>query len=567
MGLFDNLPPSRLILFRGLGASGRHIKALYERLKQTSVRYLIVEEDEVHSRRILKNPDFVSMSEDPRVGWVVACDREAAYRKFWDYFDSEAAMMASASVLKIDAFAEEKRPVYDELAQCLQSAARDRLKTVGGDPEDNYRGLRNILRHRPFIEKIPLFDGLKGLFAGRPGLVVSSGPSLTKSLPFLRSVQDRAVLFCVDSALKLLLREGVRPHFVACLERVPETARLFDGIKKSEGGFPWLVANPLVVPETLEAYPGPKLYFLRDASHLSCFFPKEAIHDMGASSSHMAYWGLHVLGCDPIGLAGQDLAFARNASKTHADGIAPVTVESAGRALAAIKKMEPVCGDSWTEGNNGEPILSWCYYLNFIRDFTRLIGRSGKTCLNIIPASEGARIPGARRVDPAEGGVLLSVFSKTSGLFEAVRERLGGVAEMRPVPSFDEHVREAIAFLAGECIPEVLSRLDEISHFYQYHLPSGYRPSFEKEYFDFFARLERKDGQLAGRADSLFQRLIAPYSWHRKILASHRISQAMDSDGPYEHKIDPVVDALTDYYHHLLLWAARTKDLLERSCR
>jgi len=46
-----------------------------------------------------------------------------------------------------------------------------------------------------------------------PGFIVSAGPSLDKNILQLKKVNNRAVIICVDTALKPLLQKNIHPHF------------------------------------------------------------------------------------------------------------------------------------------------------------------------------------------------------------------------------------------------------------------------------------------------------------------------------------------------------------------
>ena len=61
---------------------------------------------------------------------------------------------------------------------------------------------------------------LAGAAQGRPAIVVAAGPSLRRNLHLLKrpGIRDRFVIVAVQTVLKTLLAEGIRPHFVTAWE-------------------------------------------------------------------------------------------------------------------------------------------------------------------------------------------------------------------------------------------------------------------------------------------------------------------------------------------------------------
>jgi hypothetical protein len=72
---------------------------------------------------------------------------------------------------------------------------------------------RNILKNIDGLLNTRPVKALKDCFAGKPGFIVSAGPSLDKNILHLKRIKDRAVIICVDTALKPLLKRGIHPHF------------------------------------------------------------------------------------------------------------------------------------------------------------------------------------------------------------------------------------------------------------------------------------------------------------------------------------------------------------------
>src|SRR5207244_12561530 len=94
--------------------------------------------------------------------------------------------------------------------------------------------------------------------AGRPAIVVSAGPSLGRNIALLKrpGLRDRFVIIAVQTVLKTLLAEGIRPHFVTALDYHEVSRRFYEGLTAADVEGITLVVEPQASPAILEAFPG-----------------------------------------------------------------------------------------------------------------------------------------------------------------------------------------------------------------------------------------------------------------------------------------------------------------------
>ncbi|MDH4261593.1 MAG: DUF115 domain-containing protein [Spirochaetia bacterium] len=109
-------------------------------------------------------------------------------------------------------------------------------------------GLVNLNTYKNAIPVNALFNQS----TGENALLVSSGPSLRQSLPWIKNNQNRYFIACVDSAYRVLYRSGIKPHLIYTLDSQIFTYKHFQGLPEGEvGKFPVLcadlVSNPMVV--------------------------------------------------------------------------------------------------------------------------------------------------------------------------------------------------------------------------------------------------------------------------------------------------------------------------------
>ncbi|TLY19493.1 MAG: DUF115 domain-containing protein, partial [Nitrospirae bacterium] len=159
---------------------------------------------------------------------------------------------------------------------------------------------------------------LEGLFAGRPAILVAAGPSLEKNVHLLRELEGRAVIIAVDTALRLLLPLGIKPDIVTTIDFNPLNFEKFSNVPiDSEIS---LVYHPGGYHESIRAFQGPKFTYshvpIRIVSWLMEYVEDKGHLPPGTTVAHLSFHLACLLGCDPIVMIGQDLAFP--AEKIHA---------------------------------------------------------------------------------------------------------------------------------------------------------------------------------------------------------------------------------------------------------
>ena len=260
---------------------------------------------------------------------------------------------------------------------------------------------QNIANNLPAYLATPPIDILKGRFAGKPGILVAAGPSLRKHLDLLADLQDRAVTCCVQTVFKTLLARGIVPHFVTSLDYSEISKRFFEGTDDFRGVH--LVAEPKANHHTVDAYGGP-VSLLDSGFARMCLGEDLAARQglrAGATVAHLAFYLLEHLGCDPIILVGQDLAFSEGLY--YAPGVATHEVWNA--ELNRYNSLEMM---EWLRVARQRPILRRATdvhgravytddtMLTYLQQFERDFAACPAT---VIDATEGG-LP--KRSDPAD---------------------------------------------------------------------------------------------------------------------------------------------------------------------
>jgi len=223
---------------------------------------------------------------------------------------------------------------YDEFVTDINRYASSKISDLLTRIEFEERWVENIITNSKHLEDSLRISSFFGKFTSCPGVIISAGPSLRKSLPLIKSIEDKAVLVAVDTALPVLSKYGIKPHFVMTLDAQKHSIKHFLGSSIPET---ILVADIVSSPDILNRYKGYKAlsttskYYIdsngqnkRETTPFAAVIEKYCgeIGDIqsGGSVATSAFDLLLNLGCSSIILFGQDLAYTGreiHSSGTH----------------------------------------------------------------------------------------------------------------------------------------------------------------------------------------------------------------------------------------------------------
>lgn len=212
-----------------------------------------------------------------------------------------------------------------DLIKIINETTRNVVTTFGNDIKDSLIGLEHCLKNLKFLNESRNPDFLRDKFNGKPAIVVAAGPSLNKNIQYLKSAQGKAVIVAVDTIIPKLVEEGIIPDFVCSVERGPLVYEYF----YKDKNFPknTVLVGPLVLDtRVFDSFKGEMLLpFRTEVNEFRWLKNILGIEGnvgslMGLSCAHVAFGVAHLLGCSPIILTGQDLAYGETDKETHASG-------------------------------------------------------------------------------------------------------------------------------------------------------------------------------------------------------------------------------------------------------
>ncbi|WP_240344138.1 6-hydroxymethylpterin diphosphokinase MptE-like protein [Paenibacillus sp. SYP-B3998] len=160
-------------------------------------------------------------------------------------------------------------------------------------------------------------DGFLGKFQGKGALLVSSGPSLTENIEFIKKAKEHMYVFCVGSAVRALLKYNIQPDFLVSID---------SSLTNFEAHFKGINYKGLAIFDTmthhliLQNHQGTALKMLSEMDGITgSIFPEQQRFISVASVAISTLNIICQLGFEEVYLVGQDLSYVDK--KYYAEGI------------------------------------------------------------------------------------------------------------------------------------------------------------------------------------------------------------------------------------------------------
>jgi len=333
----------------------------------------------------------------------------------------------------------------NEVAQAAQysqgeeQAVENTLKVIGK------LAVVNTFKNLKHLKETATITELTGHFKKKPALIVSAGPSLSKNIDFIKENQNKMVIFCIGAARRLLEKHGIVPDFL-CIVEPRGTKGQYEGVDLSNDN---LILEPSVHFDIFEQKAKNKFLYPSKGNFLNdwlCKNLKISNNDLPTAGT-VSYEALNcakLMGCEPLILIGQDLAYTDG--RCYAQGSAynelvceldPETqeykifpkdkerykIELFGKDSGLTPERLEVCVEEHLEflnknlmtvkGQSGEPLPTQNGYALFIKYFESFASDNPSRSL-INASSGGAQIEGFKNI-PLQNIDLKEEFDKTVG--------------------------------------------------------------------------------------------------------------------------------------------------------
>lgn len=280
-------------------------------------------------------------------------------------------------------YQEDIRFVHDNLLRGMEQV----ILGHGNDVTDSLMGIEHHIQNLPLMLKSPKFGSLVSKKNTDTAIVISTGPSLKKQLPWLKKIAPYVTLICVDASFPILEREGIKPDFVTIIERVPETAKFFRETSKEFQNDVIFLGVSIVHQDVIDSIRGgTKVLVMRPHGYTSHFgFHEYGYLGLGMSAANMAHELAYVMKFKTCVLIGQDLAFGEDGT-SHSSG------HLYGDNEETYKET-----DEFVEKYGGGGMVRTTYYWKMFKNYFEnaiLFSQITEKSMTTINATEGgARIP------------------------------------------------------------------------------------------------------------------------------------------------------------------------------
>ena len=317
---------------------------------------IVIERDAEMFVAAMNVNDLTQIINNQNIYLFVGIKEEELYNAFRTYFSKNLPQLLMCGVtqpLFTHSAMRLNKEYYIRALQIMYESIYHSIQNFGNCPADSLVGLENMLDNVNVIVNNPGINLLYDKFKGKPAIIVATGPSLKKNMHLLKGLEDKALIISCDASFKLLMNNGINPHMVTSLEREHEVQQFFDKFDKEEVKDIYMTTCPVLFNHVYESYEGPKIIVYRNFDHFKWLEIERGILEIKLASSNMAFKIAEALGCDPIILIGQDLAYGEN-DETHAT---EVPFSSEGEGIFMIP------------GNNGQPIKTNSGWYNFLKAY------------------------------------------------------------------------------------------------------------------------------------------------------------------------------------------------------
>lgn len=271
-----------------------------------------------------------------------------------------------------------------EITKVIIDSLSTKISSYGNDVQDILMGMDNYINNWQHTFRGIDHKFFKDSYLDKPAVIVGAGPSIEKSVKYIKALKGKALILSVDAAMDVLLDEGIVPDIIASIERTKATVTLYQR-ETIPQEIVYVGANQ--VPKAILD----RMSRIVFTGRVGDSFFREFNSSIGLSNmnignnvSHILISFAEFLGCNTVIFTGLDLAYPQGV--THAKR----TLDNFTDKMKAVYKNDVV----YVKGQKGEMLETQEYFMHtrvWIEDFIL----NNKKCTYINSSEGGANINGA----------------------------------------------------------------------------------------------------------------------------------------------------------------------------
>ncbi len=372
------------LVMLGFGG-GTHVRELAERIQEKTL-LLVIDPDIATFKALLKIIDLTPILKTSNVKLAIGESSAHAVRsRIDDYY--KVNTVPDITIAEHKPSIEKNPEYYKKIRELLEESSiigRQNLATL---MESALLWQNQILINISVIIKCPGLKVLFGKFPNVPTIIVAAGPSLDKNVAYLKYAKGKALIMCVDTAVRTLLNHNIKPDLVITIDATTKNYNYY--LKGLDLSDIYLVSGPAVYPDVISSFV-PKV-FVSSFGHplldwIETFIGVRGTIKLGGSVSTAAFDLARRCGANPIVFIGQDLAFTDD--KIYTSGVKKERVKEIEDIMPTVKFM-------WVEDVYGGKVKTVQGMWTWIKWFEYQISEMPDV-LCIDATEGGAKIPGTK---------------------------------------------------------------------------------------------------------------------------------------------------------------------------
>ena len=378
----QNIIEGSIVLVYGFGL-GYHVQSILHAVGTTGKVFVLEPNLEI-LKAAFSLMDLQTVLNDPRFNLISGETEEIVALRFLSIIDRQ--LLHPDSQL-------DKIIIHSPSFKCLPEGFERRAPEVF-----EKINIKNIQVNIDTILKSPGLKNFRNIFHNVPAFFINAGPSLDDALPLLTHYQQKALLFCCDTALPALVDQGIMPDFVLTVDPQERSIEHFIHYFDCDTV---LIFTPTSAGEVVRKYKGKKVVVLQKGHSITRRFEDllayKGFTHAGSSVSCIGLDVLMQMGCNPVLFIGMDYCFpggkmySSNITETKkwfSDVYKLNTIESIHREAINDKKVMTI------KNKYGEEISTFQTLYAYLKQIESLISASeNRQFYNFL--SHGAHIEGS----------------------------------------------------------------------------------------------------------------------------------------------------------------------------
>jgi len=209
-----------------------------------------------------------------------------------------------------NAYTEEVHKIYE----LIRSVTRRRVINRNTNIFFSKIWFESTISDLKYLSKSKNIVNMKNAYSGKPAVIVSAGPSLSKNISQLKQFEDKAVIFTGGRAWRTLIEEGIKAYFLSIIDAHELSYELVDEVINKEEVT--LVHSEILPNKVLKLHKGNRVFYPY-APWINDIVENPNYNFTHSSVAHTCTKLAMYMGCNPIIFLGQDLAYTDD--KVHAE--------------------------------------------------------------------------------------------------------------------------------------------------------------------------------------------------------------------------------------------------------